>query len=279
MGLKVRQKLVLSRDQKEYIPFMNVQRKKYCICLERIKGKIVNVLDGLELHTGVVSARGHNRIVDFIHDHQEMRRKGDVKAVLIFAGPHLFGIIHNRISGVPCLSVPRRNKPRLVDLYYSSWCIRAELSVAHEPVESKRGDGQLTACEVLLFHHEDMGIPWDIAKLGVRHGMWGAVNKIEPGLRAYQKARSSGVSISRCAFMAHINTKINADYLRCLESTSNSSDIETTDPSEKPLGRNIPKLLVVGGVVVLACSLDCGLLTKAFIFGVARRFAKIGRKL
>ncbi|KAK9275566.1 hypothetical protein L1049_022833 [Liquidambar formosana] len=175
-------------------------------------------------------------------------------------------------KGVPCSSVPRRNKPRRVDLYYSSWCIRA--------VESKRGDGQLTACEVLLFHHEDMGIPWEIAKLGVRQGMWGAVKKIEPGLRAYQKQRASGDPLSRCAFMAQINTKVSADYLRSLESSSNdSSEVETLDSSEKQLGRNIPKLLVVGGAIVLACSLDRGLLTKAVIFGVARRFAKFGRRL
>lgn len=173
-------------------------------------------------------------------------------------------------KGVPN-SVPRRNKPRRVDLYYSSWCIRA--------AESKR-DGQLTACEVLLFHHEDMGIPWEIAKLGVRQGMWGAVKKIEPGLRAYQKHRAAGASLSRSAFMAQINTKVSADYLRSLESSSDdSSEIEKTlDSPEKPLGRNIPKLLVVGGALALACSLDRGLLTKAVIFGVARRFAKIGRR-
>ncbi|KAF8413402.1 hypothetical protein HHK36_001384 [Tetracentron sinense] len=174
-------------------------------------------------------------------------------------------------KGVCCPSVPRRNKPRRVDLYYSSWCIRA--------VESKRGDGQLTACEVLLFHHEDMGIPWEIAKLGVRQGMWGAVKKIEPGLRAYQKVRASGAPLSRCAYMAQINTKINSCYLKSLESTSNSSEVEMQDSSEKPLGRNIPKLLVIGGAIVLACSLDRGLLTKAVIFGVARRFAKIGKRL
>ncbi|XP_030530275.1 uncharacterized protein LOC115740820 [Rhodamnia argentea] len=174
-------------------------------------------------------------------------------------------------KGVPN-SVPRRNKPKRVDLYYSSWCIRA--------VESKKGDGQLTACEVLLFHHEDMGIPWEIAKLGVRQGMWGAVKKIDPGLRAYQKQRSSGSQLSRYAFMARINTKISADYLRSLESTvSNSSEIECHDSSEQHPGNNIPKLLVIGGAIVLACSLDRGLLTKAVIFGVARRFAKMGRKL
>eukprot|EP00262_Sarcandra_glabra_P017226 TRINITY_DN582_c0_g1_i2.p1 TRINITY_DN582_c0_g1~~TRINITY_DN582_c0_g1_i2.p1 ORF type:complete len:436 (+),score=40.66 TRINITY_DN582_c0_g1_i2:187-1494(+) len=179
-------------------------------------------------------------------------------------------------KGVPCPSVPRLNKPRRVDLYYSSWCIRA--------VESRSGDGQLTACEVLLFHHEDMGIPWEIAKLGVRQGMWGAVKKIEPGLRAYQKARAAGSPLSRSAFMAQINTKINPDYLRSLETgtitTNDSSDAEVLDSSEdKPLGRNIPKILVVGGAIVLACSLDRGLLTKAVIFGVARRFVNLGRRL
>ncbi|XP_011038005.1 PREDICTED: uncharacterized protein LOC105135031 [Populus euphratica] len=174
-------------------------------------------------------------------------------------------------KGVPCSSVPRRNKPRRVDLYYSSWCIRA--------VESKRGDGQLTACEVMLFHHEDMGIPWEIAKLGVRQGMWGAVKKIEPGLRAYQKQRASAAPLSRSAFMAQINTKVSADYLRSLESrTSDMLEIESQETPEKRVRNNIPKFLVIGGAVALACTLDRGLATKALIFGVARRFA-IGRRM
>lgn len=124
-----------------------------------------------------------------------------------------------------------------------------------------------------------MGIPWEIAKLGVRQGMWGAVKKTDPGLRAYQKERASGASISRSAFMAQINTKVSADYLRSLESCSgDSAEVETSDASEKPRN-NIPKLLVVGGAVALACTLDRGLLTKAVIFGVARRFANFGRRL
>ncbi|CAK9170335.1 unnamed protein product [Ilex paraguariensis] len=175
-------------------------------------------------------------------------------------------------KGVPCSYVPQCNKPRRVDLYYSSWCIRA--------VESKRGDGQLTACEVLLFHHEDMGFSWEIAKLGVRQGMWGAVKKIDAGLRAYQRERASGAPLSQCASMAQIKTKVSADYLRSLEGTKTStSEVETLDSSEKPLGRNIPKFLVVGGAIALVCSLDQGLLTKAVIFGVARRLAKIGKSL
>ncbi|XP_043713618.1 RNA demethylase ALKBH9B [Telopea speciosissima] len=76
---KVPQKQTLSREQREYIRFMNVKRKKDFICLERVKGKIVNILDGLELHTGVFSTAEQKRIVDFIYDLQEKGRKGELK--------------------------------------------------------------------------------------------------------------------------------------------------------------------------------------------------------
>uniref|UniRef100_A0A7N0UGD7 START domain-containing protein n=1 Tax=Kalanchoe fedtschenkoi TaxID=63787 RepID=A0A7N0UGD7_KALFE len=172
-------------------------------------------------------------------------------------------------KGIPN-SIPRFSKPRRVDLYYSSWFIRA--------AESKR-DGQLTACEVLLFHHEDMGIPYEIAKLGIRQGMWGAVKKIEPGLRAYQKHRAAGAPLSQCASMAQVNAKVRAEYLKSLDSsTSDSSKIVDSDEApNKPAGRNIPKLLVVGGALALLCSIDRGLLTKAVLFGVGRRVARFGR--
>ncbi|KAG2564819.1 uncharacterized protein LOC120682022 [Panicum virgatum] len=174
-------------------------------------------------------------------------------------------------KGVPCSSVPRQNKPRRVDLYYSSWCIR--------PVESRKGDGAMTACEVLLFHHEDMGIPWEIAKLGVRQGMWGCVKRIEPGLRAYQVARTVGEPISKCAAMAHVTTKFNADELNTEDNTKASSSNNNME-IEKPKhwANNIPKVLMIGGAVALACTFDGGLLTKAVIFGTARRFAGPGRR-
>ncbi|XP_027357131.1 uncharacterized protein LOC113866489 isoform X2 [Abrus precatorius] len=173
-------------------------------------------------------------------------------------------------KGVDCPSIPRREKPRRVDVYYSSWCIRA--------VESSRGNGQLTACEVLLFHHEEMGIPWEIAKLGVRKGMWGTVQKIEPGLRAYQEARSSGAALSHSAFMAQVNTKISPEYLESIGASENSLENQSVVASDKPQGVNIPKMLVIGGAIALACSLDRGLVTKYLIFGVARRFANIGKR-
>ncbi|KAL8150327.1 hypothetical protein V2J09_020135 [Rumex salicifolius] len=180
-------------------------------------------------------------------------------------------------KGVPNSSVPRRSKPRRVDVYYSSWCIR--------PAESLR-DGQMTATEVILFHHEDMGIPWEIAKLGVRQGMWGAVKKIDPGLRAYHKERLSGASLSQCATLAQINTTVGTNYLKSLEGGNGNNSATESDngdssstSSRKQNGLQVPKLLIVGGAIALACSLDQGLLTKAVIFGVARRFAGIGKKL
>ncbi|MED6169130.1 hypothetical protein PIB30_018468 [Stylosanthes scabra] len=173
-------------------------------------------------------------------------------------------------KGVPCPSMPRHNKPKRVDLYYSSWCIR--------PVKSRKDD-QMTACEVLLFHHEDMGIPWEIAKLGVRQGMWGAVKKFDPALRIYKKERASGAPLSPCARAAKINTKITPEYMSSLENaTSDITETKNEDTSGKQIGRSIPKILVFGGVIALACTVDQGLLTKALIFGVARRVANIGRR-
>ncbi|XP_062225132.1 uncharacterized protein LOC133923869 [Phragmites australis] len=174
-------------------------------------------------------------------------------------------------KGVPRPSVPRHNKPRRVDLYYSSWCVR--------PVESRKGDGAMTACEVLLFHHEDMGIPWELVKLGVRQGMWGCIKKIEPGLRAYQVARTAGEPLSKCTAMAHVTTKFNVNEL-ITEDNTEASSTSTNTEVEKPKHWtcNIPKVLMIGGAVALACTFDHGLLTKAVIFGTARRFAGPGRR-
>ncbi|KAL3525282.1 hypothetical protein ACH5RR_013654 [Cinchona calisaya] len=77
---EVKPKIQLSREQREYIRFTNVKRNKDFICLERIKGKIVNILDGLELHTGVFSAAEQKRIVDYVEGLQEMGKKGELKA-------------------------------------------------------------------------------------------------------------------------------------------------------------------------------------------------------
>lgn len=144
-------------------------------------------------------------------------------------------------------------------------------------VESRRSHGQKTACEVMLFHCEDMGIPKEIAKLGIRQGMWGCVKRIEPGLRAYQKAH-----LPSCPDpLSQINTMITQDLITSFEDAGYlEEDVENEggESTDGKRGENVgamqklPRFLLIGGAMVFACSLNQGLLTKAVIFGVARRF-------
>ncbi|KAK8717607.1 hypothetical protein V6N13_044868 [Hibiscus sabdariffa] len=76
---KVVEKPKLSRDQREYIRFMNVKRKKDFVCFERVKGKTINILEGLELHMGIFSAAEQKRIVDHVYKLEEMGRNGELK--------------------------------------------------------------------------------------------------------------------------------------------------------------------------------------------------------
>ncbi|KAJ7966331.1 oxidoreductase, 2OG-Fe(II) oxygenase family protein [Quillaja saponaria] len=77
--VKVLEKPKLPREQREYIRFMNVNRKKDFICFERVNGKHVNILEGLELHMGIISAAEQRRIVDLVVSLQEMGKRGELK--------------------------------------------------------------------------------------------------------------------------------------------------------------------------------------------------------
>ncbi|XP_054818588.1 RNA demethylase ALKBH9B-like isoform X2 [Prosopis cineraria] len=76
---RVPEKPKLSWEQREYIRFMNVRRKIDYMCFERVNGKLVNILEGLELHTGIFSAAEQKRIVNFVASLQEMGKKGELK--------------------------------------------------------------------------------------------------------------------------------------------------------------------------------------------------------
>ncbi|KAL6989828.1 hypothetical protein U1Q18_015578 [Sarracenia purpurea var. burkii] len=175
-------------------------------------------------------------------------------------------------KGVPYPAIQRRDKPRRVDLYFSSWVIN--------PVQSRKGDGQLSACEVTLVHWEDMGIPKDVAKLGVRHGMWGTVKKLHSGFRAYQQARKSEAPPTRSALMAGITTKIsskeNADPL---EPPASEEADEVLPPPMEIVGTGDRggidwKWVVIGGAVALVCGLHTGVVGKALLLGAGRAARK-----
>ncbi|KAG2306688.1 hypothetical protein Bca52824_026436 [Brassica carinata] len=168
-------------------------------------------------------------------------------------------------KGVPYPALPKRDKPRRVEIYFSSWIIKA--------VESRKGDGKMSACEVSLVHCEDMGIPKDVAKLGVRHGMWGAVKKLNSGLRAYQTPRKQGAAMSRSAQIARITTKLNVDLVE----TSRVEEEERASNGERKETKGAVhcrwKLIVVGGVA-LACGLHSSAIGKALMVGAGQRLAR-----
>lgn len=57
-----------------------VRRKKDFSYMERVGGRMVNVLQGLELHTGVFSPDEQRRIVDCVHQLQDQGRRGQLMA-------------------------------------------------------------------------------------------------------------------------------------------------------------------------------------------------------
>lgn len=142
---------------------------------------------------------------------------------------------------------------------------------------SRKQDSQSSACEVTLVHYEDMGIPKDVAKLGVRHGMWGTVKKLHSGLRAYQKAREQEAStLSRCALMARATTKIS-----CNEGTDpKEQELDEREQSElaavdrkRDGGRIDWRLVAIGGAVAVFCGLRTGLIGRAVLIGAGHRIA------
>ncbi|KAF8732086.1 hypothetical protein HU200_016046 [Digitaria exilis] len=173
------------------------------------------------------------------------------------------------LQGVPYLPLPKKEKPRRVELYFSSWRIRA--------VQSPKHAGQLSACEVTLVHYEDMGIPKDVARVAIRHGMWGAVKKLQSGFRAYQQMRATENTLSHSAIMARVTSKVSIDgsngpldqILSRAEKTSDSEE------NSRAVQHGFDwKWVVVGGAVAAVCVLNTGLVGKVLLLGAARRQAR-----
>ena len=138
--------------------------------------------------------------------------------------------------------------------------------------------GARTACEVTFLHAEDMGIQRDLAKFGVKQGMWNCVKRMEPGLRKYQALRKSSMPLSHTAKMAQLFTRVPSAFFEDSNTTTNVNEEALSESEDGKRRPNVKawKWVVVGGAVVLACGLDRGVVGKVVIFGLARRF---GRRL
>nr|GFC63254.1 START domain, START-like domain protein [Tanacetum cinerariifolium] len=107
--------------------------------------------------------------------------------------------------------------------------------------------------------------------------------KVERGFRLYQKERALSSTISPHVVMAQTCTKIDESYLDSVVSNKDQ-DVKTEETQvaiqqeNQAMGAKLTKFLIIGGAVMVACSIDRGLLTKGVILGVAKRFASLGRQ-
>ncbi|KAI0497993.1 hypothetical protein KFK09_021234 [Dendrobium nobile] len=69
---------ILLDEDDEAVRFANVRKNDFKHW-EKVRGRMINILDGLELHTGVFSAVEQRRIVDCVNDFQEKGRKGQLR--------------------------------------------------------------------------------------------------------------------------------------------------------------------------------------------------------
>ncbi|EHA8590714.1 putative RNA demethylase ALKBH9B [Cocos nucifera] len=83
----------LSRDQREAVRFSMVKRKKDFKHMERVDGRWINVLEGLELHAGVFSAAEQKRIVDCVYDFREKGRNRQLRGIILDIFFALFVVI------------------------------------------------------------------------------------------------------------------------------------------------------------------------------------------
>lgn len=70
----------LSEDQKELIRFGQVGRRKDFVHYENVKGKQINVLKGLELHTNVFNPDEQKEIVELVYSLQRMGQNRQLRA-------------------------------------------------------------------------------------------------------------------------------------------------------------------------------------------------------
>ncbi|XP_022149186.1 RNA demethylase ALKBH5-like [Momordica charantia] len=68
----------LYEEQKEKIRFANVRKQEF-VHRERIDGKVTNILEGLELHSGVFDKEEQKNIVDYVYHLQHKGQRGELR--------------------------------------------------------------------------------------------------------------------------------------------------------------------------------------------------------
>jgi hypothetical protein len=78
-------------EQKELIRYSEIHCKNDFTYIERLNGRDINLLQGLELHTGVFNLTEQKEIVDYIYRLQRLGQEGKLRG--IFIASHFFPFI------------------------------------------------------------------------------------------------------------------------------------------------------------------------------------------
>lgn len=108
---------------------------------------------------------------------------------------------------------------------------------------------------MLLFHYEDSGLPKEIVRMAARAGMWGLMRRMDTAVQSYSIARANGAPPSEYARNAAVTTEfgpstVPVDHL-VPDGAKRLRKVEKKDKKRK--GRNVPRWLVVGGIVIVSC--------------------------
>nr|GMD04864.1 RNA demethylase ALKBH5-like [Ipomoea batatas] len=93
-------------EKKEHMRFAQVNRKKDFVHYERVDGKMINVVEGVELHTGVFDAEEQMKIVECVYKYQQLGRKGQLRECNIVFGSSLKIVNHGIGEFFGPVSVP-----------------------------------------------------------------------------------------------------------------------------------------------------------------------------
>lgn len=142
--------------------------------------------------------------------------------------------------------------------FYSMWRSRT--------VPCPSGSGR-PACETTLLHYEDFGIPENLARFAVRHGMGGFVSNMVPHMNAFVQERRTRCKPYEADPQAYGHS-IRPKFPQCMSRQGREGDVSSTNASEEAPNREPSS----GGIhrSKSARSISCMVLATGIAWAISR---------
>ncbi|KAI3989196.1 hypothetical protein MKX01_033232 [Papaver californicum] len=112
--------LIGDDESDEQVRLSQVGRKRGYTDIERVDGKQINVLKGLELHTKVFSAAEHEKIVDYVYKLQKMGQAGKLKSALILNHPNGNAVKDRSLFSLVAATIRQWTKRETLQVLYET---------------------------------------------------------------------------------------------------------------------------------------------------------------